>query len=63
MNRICWPYALRVVYEDGFETIIYGYERLHCKYRARDLQKKHGELKVFTGINNSDYRDGKLRMR
>lgn len=60
MGRICWPYAIRVEYVDGFETILYGYERSHCKRRAKDLQEKHGKLIAFAGINNNHYRNGKL---
>lgn len=60
MGRICWPYAIRVGYIDGFTTILYGYERTRCKRLAKDLQEKHGKLIMFTGMNNEYYRNGKL---
>lgn len=45
-------------YADDEEIYVDGYNEEDCMCKLIDLQKQHGELTWYSGVNDEDYYDG-----
>lgn len=52
------PWKMFAEYQDGSELYFFGNSEEDCICEIASQQERHGELRMFTGVNDEDYVDG-----